>query len=286
MKTAGTRVANQNKKNLCKMPNFKKPLDKYHKMWYNNKGGDERTPPNKTGGKTAERGISMANYTITKENGITKISASAKSEVSNIVTEALTTAFGAENVAMVRTGGSSPSNVLAVRVGTLTDEDGFSHDLCVTLDTTVKSYKERVTKKYTVEAFDFDACREAYENYLTDKATKKAEAEAKKAERKAKGSKTKAEKDAEKAKKSAELDAANARVEAKRKAEEEAKRYVVVVNPGRGSAPFVFARDTEDTERCTRTLENAKAWKDTLEMDYPDGTAKIYEADMWYRNNG
>lgn len=228
----------------------------------------------------------MANYTITKENGITKISASAKSEVSNIVTEALTTAFGAENVAMVRTGGSSPSNVLAVRVGTLTDEDGFSHDLCVTLDATVKSYKERVTKRYTVEAFDFDACREAYENYLTDKATKKAEAEAKKAERKAKGSKTKTEKDAEKAKKSAELDAVSARVEAKRKAEEEAKRYVVVVNPGRGSAPFVFARDTEDTERCTRTLENAKAWKDTLEMDYPEGTAKIYEADIWYRNNG
>lgn len=161
----------------------------------------------------------MANYIITKENGITKISASAKSEVSTIVTEALVNAFGEDNVAMVRCGGSSPSNVLAVRVGTLTDENGFAHDLCVTLDTTVKSYKEKVTKRYTVEAFDFDACREAYEDYLTDKATKKAEAEAKKAERKAKGNKTKAEKNAELAKRSAELDEIAKRVEAKRKAE-------------------------------------------------------------------
>lgn len=172
----------------------------------------------------------MANYTITKENGITKISASAKAEVSTIVTEALSTAFGAENVAMVRTSGSSPSNVLAVRVGTLTDEDGFSHDLCVTLDATVKSYKEKVTKRYTVEAFDFDACREAYEDYLTDKATKQAEAEALKAERKAKGSKTKAEKAKALAEATAELDKVGARVEAKQRAEAEAKRYRVEVD--------------------------------------------------------
>ena len=87
---------------------------------------------------------------------------------------------------MVRTGGTSPVNVLAVRVGTLTDIEGFTHDLCVTLDTTVKSYKEKVTKRYTVEAFDFEACKEAYEDYLTEKAAAKAEAEAKKAEKIAK----------------------------------------------------------------------------------------------------
>ena len=128
----------------------------------------------------------MANYTITKENGITKISASAKSEVSEVITKALTDVYGVENVAMVRTGGTSPVNVLAVRVGILTDIEGFTHDLCVTLDTTVKSYKEKVTKRYTVEAFDFEACKEAYEDYLTEKATAKAEAEAKKAEKIAK----------------------------------------------------------------------------------------------------
>ena len=200
----------------------------------------------------------MTNYTITKENGITKISASAKTEVSTIVTEALITAYGAENVAIVRTGGSSPSNVLAVRVGTLTDESGFEHDICVTLDATVKSYKEKVTKRYTVEAFDFDACREAYEDYLTDKATKKAEA--KKAECKAKGSKSRAEKDAEKAKKSAELDEASARVEAKRKAEAEAKRYKVDING--------------ETVAQNLTMEEAKAKRDELSND---GKAKIFE---------
>ena len=124
----------------------------------------------------------MANYTITKDNGITKISASAKTEVSEVITKALTDVYGVENVAMVRTGGTSPVNVLAVRVGILTDIEGFTHDLCVTLDTTVKSYKEKVTKRYTVEAFDFEACKEAYEDYLTEKATAKAEAEAKKVE--------------------------------------------------------------------------------------------------------
>ena len=133
----------------------------------------------------------MANYTITKDTGITKISASAKTEVSKVITKALADAYGVENVAMVRTGGTSPVNVLAVRVGTLTDIEGFTHDLCVTLDTTVKSYKEKVTKRYTVEAFDFEACKEAYEDYLTEKAIAKAEAEAKKAEKITK-SKTKA----------------------------------------------------------------------------------------------
>lgn len=128
----------------------------------------------------------MANYTITKDTGITKISASAKTEVSEVITKALTDAYGVENVAMVRTGGTSPVNVLAVRVGTLTDIEGFTHDLCVTLDTTVKSYKEKVTKRYTVEAFDFETCKEAYEDYLTEKAAVKAEAEAKKAEKIAK----------------------------------------------------------------------------------------------------
>ena len=118
----------------------------------------------------------MTNYTITNDNGITKISASVKSEVNEVITKALADAFGSENVAMVRTSGSSPVNCLAIRVGTLTDESGFEHDLCVTVDTTVKSYKDRVTKRYTVEAFDFETAKTCYEN---DVATKVAEKEAK-----------------------------------------------------------------------------------------------------------
>ena len=109
----------------------------------------------------------MADFKITKDMGITKINATAKAEVNTIVTNALVAAFGEDNVAMVRTGGSSAVNVLAVRVGILTDADGYERDLCVTVDATVKSYKEKVTKKYTVEAFDFDAAKDCYDEYLT-----------------------------------------------------------------------------------------------------------------------
>lgn len=161
----------------------------------------------------------MPNYTITNDNGITKISASAKSEVNEVITKALADAFGSENVAMARTSGSSPVNCLAIRVGTLTDESGFEHDLCVTVDTTVKSYKDRVTKRYTVEAFDFETAIACYENYLTEKATKKTETDAKKAERKAKGNKTKSEKQAEIDARAKELDEVAKRVKAKQEAE-------------------------------------------------------------------
>ena len=153
----------------------------------------------------------MADFKITKDMGITKINATAKAEVNTIVTNALVAAFGEDNVAMVRTGGSSAVNVLAVRVGILTDADGYERDLCVTVDATVKSYKEKVTKKYTVEAFDFDAAKDRYDEYLTDKAAEqaeKAEKAAKKAVAKANGSKTKAEKEAAMAERMAELDAA------------------------------------------------------------------------------
>ena len=135
----------------------------------------------------------MADFKITKDMGITKINATAKAEVNTIVTNALVAAFGEDNVAMVRTGGSSAVNVLAVRVGTLTDADGYEHDLCVTVDATVKSYKEKVTKKYTVEAFDFDAAKDRYDEYLTIPKVEQAEKTAKKAVTKAKGSKTNAE---------------------------------------------------------------------------------------------
>lgn len=170
--------------------------------------------------KTEKRGFNMTNYTITKDNGITKISASAKSEVNEVITKALADAFGEENVAMVRTSGSSPVNCLAIRVGTLTDESGFEHDLCVTVDTTVKSYKDRVTKRYTVESFDFETAIARYEKYLLQKRlTKQAEAAAKKTEGKAKGNKTKSEKQAEIAARAKELDEVAERVKAKQEAE-------------------------------------------------------------------
>lgn len=136
----------------------------------------------------------MMNVTITKDFGTGKANAQAKAMLTEIITKALVEAFGEDNVAMVRTGGTSQVNEIGVRMGTLTDADGFSYDFCATVNPTIKGFKERVTKSYTVEAFDFDSARQAYIDDVTTKAEdKKAKAEAKakkiakdKAEREAK----------------------------------------------------------------------------------------------------
>ena len=136
----------------------------------------------------------MINVTITKDFGTGKANAQAKATLTEIITKALVEAFGEDNVAMVRTGGTSQVNEIGVRMGTITDADGFSYDFCATVNPTIKGFKERVTKRYTVEAFDFDSARQAYIDDTTAKAEeKKAKAEAKtkkiakdKAEREAK----------------------------------------------------------------------------------------------------
>lgn len=136
----------------------------------------------------------MMNVTITKDFGTGKANAQAKAMLTEIITKALVEAFGEENVAMVRTGGTSQVNEIGVRMGTITDADGFSYDFCATVNPTIKGFKERVTKRYTVEAFDFDSARQAYIDDTTAKEEeKKAKAEAKakktakdKAEREAK----------------------------------------------------------------------------------------------------
>ena len=91
---------------------------------------------------------------------------------------ALIAEFGEENVAMVRTGGTSQVNEIGVRIGTITDTDGFTYDFCATINPTIKGFKERVTKRYTVEAFDFETAKQAYVDDVTAK-TKEKEAKAK-----------------------------------------------------------------------------------------------------------
>ena len=125
----------------------------------------------------------MMNVTITKDFGTGKANAQAKAVLTEIITKALVEAFGEENVAMVRTGATSQINEIGVRVGTITDADGFSYDFCATVNPTIKGFKERVTKRYTVEAFDFDSVRQAYVDDTTAKEEEKearAEAKAKK----------------------------------------------------------------------------------------------------------
>ena len=120
----------------------------------------------------------MMNVTITKDFGTGKANAQAKANLTELIMNALITEFGEENVAMVRTGGTSQVNEIGVRIGTITDADGFTYDFCATINPTIKGFKERVTKRYTVEAFDFDSARQAYVDDVTAK-TQEKEAKAK-----------------------------------------------------------------------------------------------------------
>ena len=110
----------------------------------------------------------MNTFTVTKDFGITKVSAKAKADVNDIIMDALVAAYGQENVKMVRMGSSTETNAIGVRVGELI-EDGFSYELCLTVESTVKSHKDKVTKRYTVEAFDFDSAAAKYEKYVDEK---------------------------------------------------------------------------------------------------------------------
>ena len=128
----------------------------------------------------------MKNVVITKDFGTGKVNAQAKAELTELIMNALIAELGEENVAMVRTGGTSQVNEIGVRIGTITDADGFTYDFCATINPTIKGFKERVTKRYTVEAFDFETAKQAYIDDLTAKTQEKeakAKAKAEKIER-------------------------------------------------------------------------------------------------------
>ena len=128
----------------------------------------------------------MKNVVITKDFGTGKANAQAKAELTELIMNALIAELGEENVAMIRTGGTSQVNEIGARIGTITDADGFTYDFCATINPTIKGFKERVTKRYTVEAFDFETAKQAYIDDLTAKTQEKeakAEAKAKKIER-------------------------------------------------------------------------------------------------------
>ena len=128
----------------------------------------------------------MANYTITKDFGTGKANTQAKAELVEIITKALAEHYGEDNVAMVRTGTSTQTNEIGVRIGTLTDIDGFEYDFCATINPTIKGHKEKVTKHYTVAPFDFEMAKQTYIDHIEDKertARENAEKKAKKIER-------------------------------------------------------------------------------------------------------
>ena len=123
----------------------------------------------------------MMNYTITKDFGTGKANTDLKARLTEIVTNALVAEFGEDNVKMVRTGTSTEVNEIGIRAGVITDIDGMEYDFCATINPTVKSFKEKVTKRYTVEPFDFDTAAEKYTDYIEAKrieAEKKAQIKA------------------------------------------------------------------------------------------------------------
>lgn len=137
----------------------------------------------------------MMNVTITKDFGIGKAQAAAKAKLTEIIMAALVAEFGEDNVAMIRTG-SSPTNEIGVRMGTLTEIDGFEYELCAAVNPTIKGHKEKVTKNYTVPPFDFEDARKAY---TTDVAKKAADKVAKAEEKEKKIAADKAAREAKRA---------------------------------------------------------------------------------------
>ena len=150
----------------------------------------------------------MATFKVTKEMTATKIKNAIKANLLDEFEQFLVQKYGDNAVGMVRYG-STPKNELAFIVGSV-DDDGFMYDVVATVNPTVKDWKEKKTKSRTTEAFDFEQYKTDYDNYLTDKATKQAEAKAKK--------NIKSAKEQEKAERKAEVEAAAKRAMEKSRA--------------------------------------------------------------------
>jgi len=136
---------------------------------------------------------------ITKDYGIGKANADIKKWALDVIQKAFSAERGAENVKMVRTGNSSQVNELAIKCAII-NKDGFEYEGCITINPTVKAIEEKVTKKGTIEPFDFESAVEEYENYIQEQAEKTVKKEKEKAAKIAKDKerreKAKAEKEA------------------------------------------------------------------------------------------
>lgn len=121
----------------------------------------------------------MKNYETSKTVTQKVIQTQAKNEIVPEIVEMLRQMYGAENVAIGRTGdGKSKVNEIVVRFGTV---DGES-DICFTINPVVKGWTERKTKTATYKPFDFDEAVANYDKWAEEKeekARKKKEEKAK-----------------------------------------------------------------------------------------------------------
>lgn len=81
-------------------------------------------------------------------------------------------AVGEDNVSMVRVGSDVETTVLAAVIGTITDKDGFSQEICITIDPVVKAWEDGAGDKRKIERFDRFEAEEAYKLYSKQKEEK------------------------------------------------------------------------------------------------------------------
>ena len=95
----------------------------------------------------------MKNVVITKDFGTDKANVQAKAILTELIMNAFITEFGEENVAMVRTGSTSQAIKIGVRIGTITDADGFTYDFCATINSAIKGFKRESNKTLHSRSF-------------------------------------------------------------------------------------------------------------------------------------
>ena len=118
----------------------------------------------------------------------TAVKAQARIDVMAVITNALRTAYGDDNVAKVG------SNEYGVVVGQVLDKDGFPADVTVTVEPTVKEWESRKTDKRTYEQFILADAADAYAIEVKEKEEKKEKERQEREEKKARDKKAREEK--------------------------------------------------------------------------------------------
>ena len=118
----------------------------------------------------------------------TAVKAQARIDVMAVVTNALRTAYGEDNVAKVG------SNEYGVVVGQVLDKDGFTADVVVTVEPTVKEWESRKTDKRVYEQFILADAADAYAIEVKEKEEKKEKDKQAREEKKARDKKAREEK--------------------------------------------------------------------------------------------
>ena len=118
----------------------------------------------------------------------TAVKAQARIDVMEVITTALRTAYGEDNVAKVG------SNEYGVIIGQVIDKDGFTADLTVTVKPTVKEWESRKTDKRVYEQFILADAADAYAIEVKEKEEKKEKDKQAREEKKARDKKAREEK--------------------------------------------------------------------------------------------